>query len=218
MYRRLRIELNPANFAAASTPSLPRLLQPVGELNGIGTPFENSWLQGGRYYANAMVLLLGAVSMIFASLWQLFQKARSYLSEAGGELPVWIAADLPRSEAEALRPFYNSDPLGKGELVTLATSHAKDLRKSELGRRPVDGHLAEAIASGLCKLLADYDTYDSEHRRAVSAAVRYFAHEDDAVADTASLQGLDDDARVLNVVAGSLNREDVRVQLPPRAT
>lgn len=83
----------------------------------------------------------------------------------------------------------------------------------------VDLATAKAIAKNALKLLdhvSNHD-FDSSEYSMVQAAIRYFTVAEDATSDFEP-GGFNDDAEVLNLVAGKLGREDLKVQLQEQAS
>ncbi len=104
------------------------------------------------------------------------------------------------------------------DLVTLRAQVAQHLAHLALSasnpKTPhIDLSLARKICDGCLTLLAGFDRRTRTERRSIQAACAYFIDEDDAIHDTLSVVGLEDDAEVLNYVATLLGRRDLVIDL-----
>lgn len=72
---------------------------------------------------------------------------------------------------------------------------------------PVD--VAETLAAALERLLKEAPSMSADDRALVVGAARYFCSEHDAVRDTASVLGLDDDVAIYNLAVRQLGRDDL---------
>src|SRR5689334_10237036 len=87
------------------------------------------------------------------------------------------------------------------ELRERVKAHVDDLRSAARHNRLLAVDIAETLATALVALLADASNLPPPHRRLVVGAARYFCSSEDAIRDTASPLGLDDDVSVFNHVA-----------------
>jgi len=120
--------------------------------------------------------------------------------------------DLEPAIAEFLATMYQA-PLDKDDVlrrrleVRMESVHAAAHRDDYL-----DIGLAERIHQALIALMAAVVDSDPTDRRLVQAAVRYFIHDEDVIADLDSPTGLDDDALATGAVARHLGLAEL---LPP---
>ena len=74
---------------------------------------------------------------------------------------------------------------------------------------PVD--LAEELAAKLDALLASIASLPVSAQPLVVGAARYFASDDDAIPDTGSVLGLDDDVAIFNAMVRRIGRPELEI-------
>lgn len=118
---------------------------------------------------------------------------------------------LPASLPEETKELYSkslSQPLKtRSDLSDMVQSQLSSLKAKDQDG-VADLTLAEEIAAGLLKLIAESSDADLAH---VQAACSYFTSDEDVLSDLDSIAGLDDDAQVYNAVCAHLNRSDLEV-------
>lgn len=91
-------------------------------------------------------------------------------------------------------------------------TYREEVRAAAENNANVDLELAMSIAGSCLSLLATIDGDTSEsHHRLVQLACRYFVEEEDEDGDLDSVIGFDDDAEVVNLVAGQLGLDDLKI-------
>ena len=97
-----------------------------------------------------------------------------------------------------------------GRLRAQIPSYVAELHLATRTHEFLDIGLAKKIADQCLNLLNDIDVdTPKETRQLIQAAIRYFLLDDDADSDKESLIGFDDDARVVELVAREIGREDL---------
>ena len=105
-------------------------------------------------------------------------------------------------------------PLATEDAVALKAridEHVQTVRNALQHNEFLDLAAAEAIADGLVALLDAYPHCSSQHQTLIVGAVRYFVRFDDAEGDLVSVLGFDDDRMVLNHVAETIGRPELKV-------
>ena len=92
-------------------------------------------------------------------------------------------------------------------------THLGHIREVQSRNEFLDVDLAELLARGLNRLLAQYEQYGDDQQRLIVGAARYFVHAEDAENDVHSILGLDDDVQVLNHVLDILGEPQYRIDL-----
>lgn len=90
-------------------------------------------------------------------------------------------------------------------------SHLRFLEDAAEDDEFVEVDLGRAVAGVLHQLIASVDGLGKEEQQLVAAAVEYFVLAGDVDDDLRSPIGLEDDVRVVNVVATALGRDDLRI-------
>ena len=117
---------------------------------------------------------------------------------------------LPASAAAIFEGFLAEGRVPATELRAQIPSYVAELELATRTQEFLDIGLAKKVANQCLGLLDGIDVDTSEEtRKLIQAAVRYFLLEDDADSDKRSLIGFDDDARVVELVAREIGREDV---------
>jgi len=111
-------------------------------------------------------------------------------------------------EAHRTFEFESSEALRKAVDEYLAS-----LEEAFVGDAVFNLELAQEIANGCRALLDDFDDFEEGARRDVQAAVTYFVDAEDDAGDLDSVMGFDDDARVFNMVARAVGREELVLDL-----
>ena len=105
-------------------------------------------------------------------------------------------------------------PLATEDAVALTTridEHVQAVRNALQHNEFLDLAAAEAITHGLVALLDAYPHCLPQHQTLIVGAVRYFVRYDDAEGDLVSVLGFDDDRMVLNHVAETIGRPELKV-------
>lgn len=117
---------------------------------------------------------------------------------------------LPAASAEILDELLKEDLIPARELRAAVPDYVAELEAATKKHEFLDIGLAKKLANRCLSLLDAIDIDTSEEtRQVIQAAVRYFLLDDDADSDKESLIGFDDDARVIEVVAREIGREDI---------
>ncbi len=117
---------------------------------------------------------------------------------------------LPQSTSDLLEGLLAEDLIPARELRAQIPTYIDELELSTRKHEFLDIGLAKKVAGQCLGLLDGIDIDTSEETRSlIQAAVRYFILDDDADSDKESLIGFDDDARVVELVAREIGREDV---------
>ena len=82
-------------------------------------------------------------------------------------------------------------------------------RENEL----IDADLARQLADRCHMLLDVYTQFGRAQQSLIVGAIRYFAHEEDALSEEHFASGFNDDARVMNFVMDELGIEDYFISL-----
>lgn len=102
------------------------------------------------------------------------------------------------------------------EVIVLRESvevHLNEIRRALRRNEFLDLALAEQIARHLFALLDSYAQRPEPDQALIVGAARYFTRTVDAEPDTEML-GLEDDLAVLNFVAATVGRPDLRIEIP----
>lgn len=97
----------------------------------------------------------------------------------------------------------------RAALRAAVQGHLLQLAQAARGNELLPVDLAEALASGLDRLLGQLDGLPAEARALVVGAARYFVSEEDVIPDTGDVLGLDDDVAVFNAVARRIGRAEL---------
>jgi len=117
---------------------------------------------------------------------------------------------LPASAATIFEGLLAENFIPARELRAQIPSYLAELEDATGTHEFLDIGLAKKVADQSLGLLDGIDIDTSEEtRKLIQAAIRYFLLDDDADSDKESLIGFDDDARVVELVAREIGREDV---------
>jgi len=93
-------------------------------------------------------------------------------------------------------------------------THLAVLEEQQFEFEQLDVELGRRIGAGLGALIEGVATMDPHQRSRLRGAAEYFLLTTDSDNDVSSPTGLEDDARVFNLVAGELRRADLQIDLP----
>ncbi|MFT3770142.1 MAG: SNF2-related protein [Minicystis sp.] len=105
-----------------------------------------------------------------------------------------------------------SGPAAAEEVAALRRAvarHVDEVRQAAHHNELLPVDLAEQLAAGLDTLLGALPSLAAEAQPLVIGAARYFVSDDDAIPDTASVLGLDDDIAVFNAMVRRIGRRDL---------
>jgi hypothetical protein len=102
----------------------------------------------------------------------------------------------------------------KQQLLTKLDSYSAIVDKEAATKPDLDVNLAECLSRGGVALIDEiWDEATVQQRKLIQVACDYFIIENDEDGDFNSVFGFDDDARVFNVVAEYLNRDNLLIQV-----
>lgn len=125
---------------------------------------------------------------------------------------------IPEASKSLLWTLLTERPMPQQALEGIVTSYGRVIEGLAKKDARVNGELGKAITHALTTILARVDdrTGDDDYR-VIQAAVRYFVVENDGGGnDFATLDGLVDDARVVNSMLRWLGRDDLTVDVTKR--
>ena len=93
---------------------------------------------------------------------------------------------------------------GLQKLQSDVGNHLDKFRTAQIENRELDMELALELAGKLGELLTRYNDFTPQEQGLIVAAARYFIAEEDAMPDTDSGLGLDDDIAIFNAVVNEL--------------
>jgi uncharacterized membrane protein YkvA (DUF1232 family) len=105
-------------------------------------------------------------------------------------------------------------PASSDEVLALRRAvarHVDELRQAAHHHELLPVDLAEDLARNLDTLLAALPSLPAASQPLVIGAARYFASDDDAIPDTGSVLGLDDDVAVFNAMVRRIGRADLEI-------
>lgn len=89
--------------------------------------------------------------------------------------------------------------------------HVDELRQAAHHHELLPVDLAEELAAKLDALLASIASLPVSAQPLVVGAARYFASDDDAIPDTGSVLGLDDDVAIFNAMVRRIGRPELEI-------
>lgn len=122
---------------------------------------------------------------------------------------------LPAEEVDRFEPLCSEST--SEEVLRLkgrVEAHAGLLEEASRKNEFLDRSLAKRVAEVLATLIDNSADLDADGRALLRGAVEYFVLTTDADDDISSPIGIEDDARVVNVVCEVLGRTDIKVVLP----
>ncbi len=126
---------------------------------------------------------------------------------------------LPASTVELFAQLQQEDLLPVPTLRAGVEAYRQNIATQASRGVPANAQLGDAIALALTRLIDRInDLTEAPALRLIQAAVRYFIIQDEGYgSDFASMQGLEDDARVVNAVLRYYGRDDLCVDVPEPA-
>lgn len=104
-------------------------------------------------------------------------------------------------------------PEGLDALLGQVDNHLRLIHAHQRSNEFLAVDLADAVAAGIRRLLAEYALYGSREQQLIVGAARYFVHAEDSEHDVDSILGLDDDVLVFNYVTEQLGMPQHRIEL-----
>lgn len=125
---------------------------------------------------------------------------------------------LPADAVPLLERLLQEDFLPVDAMANIVESYREVIEEAHARHGLANATIGGAIADAALELLDVLDNRAShDTRRVLQAGIRYFVIENDGNgSDLASVEGLDDDARVMNAVLRYFGRDELFIDVPDR--
>ena len=124
-----------------------------------------------------------------------------------------VLAAAPAAVKTVLDRYTNEPLLESDQIAEQLTAYVQEIEKLSQEIEFFDSDTAKRVAARCGKLIDTLRTdSNSDHRRLVQSAVRYFIEDDDAESDSMSPIGFDDDALVVDLVVEELRRDGITIE------